>query len=478
MSFRKDLLPDPEINTDTLFYEILAMTRRPSTHRFFFLHKRTIHHLAHTFHLFFISSPTGFIFKRMKFSIPLSFVLSGLLAEGFVPTRPSVPIHQHQASVLNVKTHLFSHTPFNSNDNSPRQELSEKAMTYCSEGKYDKAEPLFLECIKQSKETFGDDHIETLTFMHNLANTKYAQGSLDEAENLLSKSLSRCMKIFGVDHRYNLKMMEDLAYVYFSQGRFEEAEPLFDECVRRNKIHNGHDHPATLEHMFTLALSKYRQDNYDEAEELLRIVIDEQKRVLGQNNPDTLETLISLADLHFAKGEYKQSEPLLVEYVKQSRVVYGEEHDDTLYGEDFLAEVRTRLYQQRSEKQSHNIVVTPLNHVELDAIDVDDDFDMETFENIEELARLYSVEGKYYNAIPLFTKILAKNKASLGEDHPDTLESMVEVALCYSATSNWEVAEEMFLECKEKHVLVFGEAYPDTKIIDDYITMVRDSKRE
>ena len=47
----------------------------------------------------------------------------------------------------------------------------------CSSGRYDKAEPLYLQCVHGMKSQLGPNHPTTLSFMNNLAGLYCSQGT-------------------------------------------------------------------------------------------------------------------------------------------------------------------------------------------------------------------------------------------------------------------------------------------------------------
>ena len=61
------------------------------------------------------------------------------------------------------------------------------AENYFKQGKYDKAEALFVECLAKRKEVLGDLHSDTLKSVNNLAEVYDKQGKYDEAIALRAK---------------------------------------------------------------------------------------------------------------------------------------------------------------------------------------------------------------------------------------------------------------------------------------------------
>ena len=55
---------------------------------------------------------------------------------------------------------------------------------YESQGRYDEAEPLYVECLQKKKVVLGENHPSTLSSINNLAGLYESQGRYDEAEPL------------------------------------------------------------------------------------------------------------------------------------------------------------------------------------------------------------------------------------------------------------------------------------------------------
>jgi tetratricopeptide (TPR) repeat protein len=161
--------------------------------------------------------------------------------------------------------------------------------------RYDEARKLHRETLEIRRRVLGQDHPDTLTSMHNLANAYSSQGRHDEAEKLCRETLEIRRRVLGQDHPDTLFSMHDLANTYYRQGRYDEAEKLHRETLEILQRVLGQDHPDTLWSMYNLANAYYSQGRYDEAEKLHRETLEIRRRVLGQDHPDTLFSMNSLA---------------------------------------------------------------------------------------------------------------------------------------------------------------------------------------
>ena len=139
---------------------------------------------------------------------------------------------------------------------------------YEGQGKYDLAEPLYVECLAMRKEVLGDRHPDTLKSMNGLAVIYYNQGKYDKAEPLFVACLAMYKEVLGNRHPDTLGSMDNLAILYDIQGKYGLAEPLHGECLAMRKEVLGDRHPDTLGSMGDLAGLYLNQGKYDMAEPL------------------------------------------------------------------------------------------------------------------------------------------------------------------------------------------------------------------
>jgi len=168
--------------------------------------------------------------------------------------------------------------------------------------------------LEKQKEVFGPFHPNTLTSMNNLAVLYESQGKYDDAEPLFMECLEKTKRALGPDHPDTLASMNNLARLYESQGKYDDAEPLYVECFEKAKRARGPDHPNTLASMNNLAALYRCQGKYDDAEPLCVECLEKKKTPLGgPDHPSTLASMNNLAGLYKSQGKYDDAEPLHVE---------------------------------------------------------------------------------------------------------------------------------------------------------------------
>ena len=62
--------------------------------------------------------------------------------------------------------------------------MNNLALLYENQGKYDEAEPVYVECLALRKAILGTSHPDTLNSMNNLAGLYESQGKYDQARKI------------------------------------------------------------------------------------------------------------------------------------------------------------------------------------------------------------------------------------------------------------------------------------------------------
>ncbi|KAJ7819157.1 hypothetical protein B0H13DRAFT_2453612 [Mycena leptocephala] len=174
--------------------------------------------------------------------------------------------------------------------------MSDLALTYQKLGKFHKAEELQVVVLQKQKQFLGDDHPDTLREMGSLALTYNHRGEFHKAEELQAVVLEKRKQVLSDDHPSTLLVMGDLATTYHNLGKFHKAEELEVVVLQKRKQVLGDDHPHTL--LLWMA------------EELQVIALEKRKKVLGDNYPDTLHTMWILASTYRSLDKLSAAEEL------------------------------------------------------------------------------------------------------------------------------------------------------------------------
>ena len=146
--------------------------------------------------------------------------------------------------------------------------LNGLALLYDSQGRYNDAEPLYLQSLDIRKRQLSNDHPDVATSLNNLAQLYYSQGRYNDAEPLLLQSLDIRKRQLGNDHPHVAQSLNNLAQLYYSQGQYNDAEPLYLQSLDIKKRQLGNDYPDVATSLNNLALLYESQRKYLEAENL------------------------------------------------------------------------------------------------------------------------------------------------------------------------------------------------------------------
>jgi serine/threonine protein kinase/tetratricopeptide (TPR) repeat protein len=225
----------------------------------------------------------------------------------------------------------------------------------------------------------GPDHADTLTSMHNLANSYAVLSRHADALTLNEETLALRKAKLGPDHPDTIASMMGLAYSYYQLRRYADALKLCEKTLGLCKTKLGPDHPDTLKSMMRLAASYSVVGRHADAFKLNEETLTLQKAKLGPDHPATLASMNNLANSYAHFGRHADALKLREETLALQKTRLGPEHPDTLM-------------------------------------------------SMMNLAMSYADLGRHADAVKLDEETLARKKAKLGPDHPDTLESMNNLA--------------------------------------------------
>jgi tetratricopeptide (TPR) repeat protein len=102
---------------------------------------------------------------------------------------------------------------------------SNLARTYCAQGEYAKAEPLYSQALETRRRVLGPLHPDTTDVLTLLAEVQIKQHQYTDAEQLLREGLSTMEKA-RPDHWRRFSAQSLLGSALAGQQRFAAAEPL------------------------------------------------------------------------------------------------------------------------------------------------------------------------------------------------------------------------------------------------------------
>ena len=196
---------------------------------------------------------------------------------------------------------------------------------------------------RASKATFGADHPETLTSMHNLTVSYRSLGRHADALKLNEETLALRQAKLGPDHPDTLSSMGNLANSYEQLGRHADALKLREESLALRKTKLGPDHPDTLRSMGNLANSYGQIGRHEDAFKLNEETLALRKAKLGPDHPETLTSMGNLAIGYDVLGRHADALKLREETLALRKARLGPDHPDTLESMHAVAESLVNL---------------------------------------------------------------------------------------------------------------------------------------
>ncbi|KAJ6459232.1 hypothetical protein C8R45DRAFT_1182696 [Mycena sanguinolenta] len=277
-----------------------------------------------------------------------------------------IPDHDRQLASLRLVSHVDSLIKdFSTNFG------WEHAIIYDEVGRHADAKKLEIIEVENQRKLYGEDGLDTLRAMNNLANTYRRLGQFEEAEKLQVEVLQKRRRLLGEDDLDTVSAMNNLANTYASLGRVEDARKLEVIVLEKQKKFLGDDHPETLEGMHNLATTYHGLEQFEEAAKLYIAVVEKWKQLAGDDHPKTLDAMHGLANTYDDLGHFEEAEKLKVVVLERRRKLFGEDHLGTL-------------------------------------------------DAMNNLGHTYHCLGKLVEAEALQVVVLEKWKELLGNDHPDT----------------------------------------------------------
>jgi Tfp pilus assembly protein PilF len=136
-----------------------------------------------------------------------------------------------------------------------------------------------------------------------------AKTALQKRKQSIANCSMESAATWGADHPDTLSTVHDLATVFLDQGNYEEAEKLYRENLEIEKRVLGPEHPDTANSMTTLANTIRFIDGHNaEAENLYRKALEIESRVVGPDHPSTTRAQEGLANVLSAEQRYPESE--------------------------------------------------------------------------------------------------------------------------------------------------------------------------
>jgi tetratricopeptide (TPR) repeat protein len=332
--------------------------------------------------------------------------------------------------------------------------LNNLAVLYYKQGKYSKAEPLFLQALEMTKRLFIKDHPDVATSLNNLALFYQSQGKYNKAELLYFQALEMRKRLFTNDHPDVATSLNNLAGIYDKQGKYNKAEFLYVQALEMKKRLFTNDHPDVASSLNNLATIYDKQGKYNEAELLYVQALEMRKRLFTNDHPDVALSLNNLAFLYENQGKYNEAESLYVQALEIRKRLFTNDHPDVASSLNNLA----GLYDSQGKYSQAELLYFQALEI-TKRLFTNDHPDVAS--SLNNLAELYRSQGKYTEAESLYLQALEMRKRLFTNDHPDVANSLNNLALLYKSQGKYSEVEPLYLQALEMRKRLFTKDHPD-----------------
>jgi serine/threonine protein kinase len=259
---------------------------------------------------------------------------------------------------------------------------------------------------------FRDQPLVEASIRSTIGWTYKELGQLPAAQIHLERALELYRRERGAEHGRTLQMHHRLAAVYIMQGNSAQAERACREGLETARRALGDDHPTTLIFMTRLAYARIGQGDYAAAEQLSSQVLSARRRLQGEEHRETIGTMALLGEIYLEQGKFAEAETILIRVYDFHRRP----------GAD-----RSRSWPGAAAAQA--------------------------------LAFLYSTQGQYARAEPLFLEALEVVRRFHGEEHFDHVDKMMQLGEMYRRQHKTDQAEKQLRQALEIGQRVLGEEH-------------------
>ncbi|KAK0105105.1 hypothetical protein ONS95_004532 [Cadophora gregata] len=203
-------------------------------------------------------------------------------------------------------------------------------------GKHTEAEALQLEQLALSEKILGPNHPTTIWCLGLVAVSLFYQEEYDSTESFILTALEKRPDLIRRDIINALSLINILALVQEKHQDFIEAAKNFQTVLQGRKEELGVDHPATLQAEHCFARTILAQGKFSEAAVMLQVLMPREAQVLGEEHDQTLLTVRLYGLALFSQRKFTEAEPLFRQVLSTREKTLGKEHERTLITRDNL----------------------------------------------------------------------------------------------------------------------------------------------
>lgn len=374
--------------------------------------------------------------------------------------------------------------------------LNDLGLALIQAGSDAEAATVYTRVIAITEKTLGSEHPNFTFYLSNQALLYTKQGKYDLAELLFKKALAFTEKLFGKEHPSTVSFIANLVAFLRMQGRYPEAEPLAEQALVITTKTFGEEHAATASSLNSLAMLYVAQGKVAKAELLFKRALTITDKKLGADDLSTAAILNNLSELYRAQNSLVDAELHATRALKVAEKGLGAEHPDiALYLNNlaliYVAQATAEVAKADRSTPPNNRTLTNTARIKFDEAEqlykralatvekVLGTEHLSTVANLNNLAVLYRQQGRHAEAEPFAKRVVTITEKTLGPNHTDLGIALHNLGYLYFTWAKY-VEAELFLE---RALAIFeraqGKSYPDIAIIlESYAAVLRKLNQE
>ena len=237
--------------------------------------------------------------------------------------------------------------------------------------------------------------------------------------------------------------LTDIGIALEDAGRYTEAEPFHKRALEINERHHGKNHSNTVPALTNLAINYKERGRYSEAEPLYQKALE---IVPDKNDFHAALLKNNLGFLYQEQYRYSEAEKLFKEALDIHTKRTGGKDDEYMASP---LQNRARLYYFESRKKESIEKRELLRKAENDAkraLKIDEGIDKDhpdTGASLNMLGAVYSDQGRFAEAEPLFKRALQIYERAGRKNHPWYAECTHDLATLYERQKRYGEAEPL-----------------------------------
>lgn len=317
------------------------------------------------------------------------------------------------------------------------QETIEAARSHYDAGRFRQA----LMAFRQSAadlEAAGENGIQLVETLRELARTLRRLAQYGEAEDLLKKILPAMAELHGEEAVETSRLFEELGLVYIEQSRYTEAEEALEKSFSIRSIRCGSNSIETAETHNDVGLLAWGRGDDARAKKNYETALEIRRAAYGDKHPLYAETLDNLGALYQRLHRFDDAEKCHTEALRIREERLGVEHPEV---GDSLVNLAEVYREQGRHSEIEQLLMRAIWILEKSLGDSHHNVAVA----INNLGGYYLEQGELEKALPLFERAVELTSRTLGEDNTALLPHLHNLATVYrqqNKADEWRSIEE------------------------------------